>query len=309
MMEKVMKKILKKLTALMCVIIMVGGTVSAGAVPSKCDCGHSPVVMISGFGATSLALDGEVVFPPSADLLKNLLSKHGLNIGKGLVGFLKNNDIDEIGPPLIAMVEELIEPIRMNPDGTSHYGIKPVVSGAKNTSLKAFRENGMLNFVPYTGSDFLDMEMIAEEIGDSHVFNFTYDWRLSNDEVADELLAYIEEVMQLTGHDRVSVYSISQGSLLFGQYLYKYADKGYIDNCVFDTPLLTGSDLVSDIVTEDEISLNADTLLSLLSVILHTEKDLTFLSSLFENETIKFVIDYGAKNVVIPVVLYAPAFW
>ncbi len=299
----------KKLSALLCVIIIIFTTATVGAVPSRCNCGHSPVVMISGFGATALSLDGEVVFPPSADTLKGLLSKHGMNIGKGLLGFLVKNDIDEIGPHLIALVEEIIEPIRMNPDGTSYYDVKPVVSGAKDTSLKAFRENGMLSFVPYTGSEFLDMEMIAEKIGDDHVFNFTYDWRLSNDEVADGLLSYIEEVMELTGHDKVSVYSISQGSLLFGQYLYKYADKGYIDNSVFDTPLLTGSDLVSDIVTEQEISLNADVLLSLLSAILHTETDLTFLSSLFENETLKFVIDYGAKNVVVPVVLYAPAFW
>jgi len=300
---------MKKATALFCAFILLICSIPVHAESDRCNCSHSPVIMISGFGATTLSLDGEAVFPPSLDSIKELLSKYGLNIGKGLVEFLMKNDIDAIGPHLIALVEELMEPIRMNPDGTSFYDVKPIVSGAVNTSLKAFRENDILNLVPYTGSEFLDMEMIAEKIGDDHVFNFTYDWRLSNEEVADELLLYIEEVMSLTGHDKVSVYSISQGSLLFGQYLYKYADKGYIDNCVFDTPLLTGSDLVSDIITEEEISLNPDVLLSLLSVILHTETDLTFLSSLFENETIKFIINYGGKNVIIPVVLYAPAFW
>ncbi|MBQ3151394.1 MAG: hypothetical protein IJB86_09150 [Clostridia bacterium] len=302
-------KTFKRTIAFICAIIILCAGTTVSAEQKSCDCGHSPVIMISGFGATTLTLDGEIVFPPTLDTIKELLSEYGLDIGKGLVEFLTSKDIDAIGPHLIALVKEIIEPIRMNPDGSSFYDIRPVISGAGNTSLDAFRKNDMLSFVPYTGSEFLDMEMIGEKIGDDHVFNFTYDWRLSNEVVADQLLEYIEDVRRITGHDKVSVYSISQGSLLFGQYLYKYADKGYIDNCVFDTPLMTGSDLVSDIITENEICINPDVLLSMLSAILHTEKDLTFLSSIFENETIKFVIDYGAKNVIIPVVLYAPAFW
>lgn len=73
------------------------------------------------------------------------------------------------------------------------------------------------------------MEVIGDEIGDDHVFNFLYDWRLSHADVAAQLHDYLAEVCALTGHDKVSVYSISQGSLLLGTYMYEYPNDNYID--------------------------------------------------------------------------------
>lgn len=120
------------------------------------------------------------------------------------------------------------------------------------------------------------MEVIGDEIGDDHVFNFLYDWRLSHADVATQLHDYLAEVCALTGHDKVSVYSISQGCLLLGVYMYEYPDDNYIDRAVFDTPLLAGSNLVSDLYTDKPISLNFDTTLDILRSILHTEADFSF---------------------------------
>ena len=89
------------------------------------------------------------------------------------------------------------------------------------------------------------MEVIGDEIGDDHVFNFLYDWRLSHADVAAQLHDYLAEVCALTGHDKVSVYSISQGCLLLGVYMYEYPNDNYIDRAVFDTPLLAGSSLAA----------------------------------------------------------------
>lgn len=303
-------KFFKRCLSAVLVLVMLFSAVSAAAAQSDdCVCGHSPVVMISGFGATTLALDGEQVFPPSTDTILDLLGKYGFDIGTGLVEFLATKDIDNMGNALIALVNEIIEPIRMNEDGTPFYDAKPIVEGAANTSLAAFKANDMLDLVPYTGSDFLDMQMIADEIGDDHVFNFTYDWRKSNTVVADELLSYIEDVRELTGHDKVSVYSISQGSLLMGEFLYKYADKGYIDNVVFDTPLLGGSNFVSDIFDSDNLYLDFAGILDLLGCILHTELRLGDLAAKLPRDTLDFIVHVGAKQVVFPVCIYAPAFW
>lgn len=309
-----MKKlnIAKKIFCIFLVVLLAFSSVQVFASNESgdsCECGNSPVIMISGFGATTLALDGEPVFPPTTDTLLNLLKKYGLDFGKGLVGFIASKDIDKIGPILVSFAKEIIEPIRMNEDGTSYYNLVPVVEGAQNTSLSAFKANDMLDFVPYTGSDFLDMQMIADEIGEDHVFNFTYDWRKSNTVVADELLKYIEDVMELTGHSKVSVYSISQGSLLMGEYLYKYADKGYIDNVVFDTPLLGGSDLVSDIFDYENLYLDFEEILDLLSCILHIETRLGDIASKLPKDTLDLGVHVGAEKVVLPACLYAPAFW
>ncbi len=305
-----MRKTLKALISVLCAVsILFTGTAAFASQGDSCTCGKDPVIMISGFGATTLALDGEPVFPPSTDSILSILGKYGIDIGTGLIEFLATKNIDNMGNALIKAVNEIIEPIRMNKDGSSYYDIVPIVYGAKETSLAAFKANDMLDYVPYTGSDFLDMQMIADEVGEDHCFNFTFDWRKSNSVVADELLKYIEDVRALTGHSKVDIYCISQGSLLMGEYLAKYSGMGYIDNIVFDTPLLGGSYLVSDIFDADNLYLDFPGILDLLGCILHTEMDLSSIAEKLPRDTLDFIVHVGAKQVVFPVCIYAPAFW
>ena len=148
----------------------------------------TPVVMISGFGATTLTLDGETVFPPSKDKIIEALGVKGLSFNE-TVEYIKKWLADKgYVEQLSAIVNRIMEPIRMDANGNSYYDIKPIVSGAENTSLAAFKANDMLDSIPYTGSEFLDMESIGERIGDENVFNFTYDWRIDYDKTADELI-------------------------------------------------------------------------------------------------------------------------
>ena len=287
---------------------------STAAAASRCRCGHSPVIMVSGFGATALAekqADGSLkkVFPPD---MSKILSLLGANAGDLLGGIAKLIGIYEDGnieKPLREIVTSIVEPLRMNPDGSSYYDIVPIISGAQNTSLEAFTKNDQLDLVPYTGSEFLDMEVIGDEIGDDHVFNFLYDWRLSHVEVAAQFRDYIKEVLAITGHDKVSVYSISQGSLVVGAYMYEYPDDDYIDRAVFDTPLLEGSDLITDLYSVDPLSLNFDTALEIVGNIFHTEADLSFIMDIIPEDGANWVADYGLKSMVIPTVIYIPSFW
>lgn len=268
----------------------------------------TPVIMISGFGATTLAIDGNAVFPPSAEGFKSAFGFDltGVDALKDFLAFLKDKNWQE---RLSNAVLKIIDPIKMNDDGTSCYDVKPIVSGAKNTSLKAFKENDMLNYVPYAGSEFLDMESIGEKIGDENVFNFTYDWRLSNDTISDELDEYIQDVLELTGSNKVSIYSISQGSMLVGEYMYKYADKGQVDNAVFDTPIFCGSTMVSSFFESQELSLDYETIFDLLGNILHTQFDFTMISDAVDLSVINGAIDYGRNKLVVPAIATSPAFW
>ncbi|MBE6821386.1 MAG: hypothetical protein E7516_10105 [Ruminococcaceae bacterium] len=295
------------LTFVMAVIVAVASIPFAAATKKV-----TPVVMVSGFGATALVEDGEAVFPPSINTILNAL---GINEELTLEKAIDELEIwfqDEgYVVQLSAIVERIIEAIRVNDDGSSTYDLKPVVSGAENTSLAAFKLQDMLDYVPYTGSEFLDMESIAQRVGDENVFNFMYDWRVDYDVVADEFKAYIDDVLELTGAEKVSIYSISQGCLVVGQYLYKYADLEQTDKVVFDTPVLGGASFVTDILSDGSLTLNFPVILDLLSDILHIELKLSEMEKLvefLEGEWIAGAIDIG-KNIIVPPMKGCVAFW
>lgn len=273
--------------------------------------GVTPVVMVSGFGATTLAIDGEAVFPPTGDQIIAALGLDDLSPEHIKSELEKWTAEKGYVQQLSAIVTRILEPIKMNPDGTSYYDVQPIVSGAANTSLAAFTENDMLSLVPYTGSEFLDMESIGDRIGDENVFNFTYDWRLDYNNTADQLKEYIDDVLELTGAKKVSIYSISQGSMVVGQYLWKYGDLGQCDNVVFDTPVLGGTTFVTDIFdTQRYLTVDLKTVLNLVSDILHTETDLTFIADIVDNfQIVKDAIDFGRTTVVLPPMKTCIAAW
>ncbi len=274
----------------------------------KCDCGHTPMVMVSGFGATTLIKvndDGteEVAFPFDATCITSAVIR---NIGK----FNTEAPLDFVK----ALLVDLIEPIRMNPDGTSYYNLRPVYETVEDTCLAGFKKNDALKYVPYTGSDFLDMERIGKKIGDDHIFNFMYDWRLSGDMIADLLDGYIEDVLEYTGHDRVDIYCLSQGSVAVAQYLYKYSEKAQVEDLVFDNPIVEGSNFVSDLLApaDEVIKLDFESILDLLEGILHIETDISELISILRMIPSDFdihgVIDYAAKDLIYPIAKDSPAY-
>lgn len=305
-----MKKTTKILISLIIAGIMLFSSVSIGfaADSNDCDCGNTPMILVSGFGATTLIKvndDGteEVAFPFNADVVKKVLSE--------------NTDSFSADAPLEyfkTVVKELIEPIRMNPDGTSYYNLRPVYETVEDTSFAGFTRNNALSYIPYTGSEFLDMEIIAEKIGDDHVFNFMYDWRLSGDKIADLLDEYIEEVCEYTGHDKVDVYSLSQGSVAVAQYLYKYAHKCRVEDMVFDNPILEGSNFVSDLLAPigEFISLDIESVADLLESILHIEADISeifrLINAIPAEYTLNTILDYAAKDLIYPIAKDSPAY-
>lgn len=292
----------KKLLCIVFAVVIAALTCTVAFAQGKCDCGNTPVIMVSGFGATTLVKandDGSesVAFPPDLDLIKKSLTD---NLGK--------IDKDEPLEFPASVVTQILDPIKMNPDGTSYYDLKPIYSAAEDTSLEAFTKNDALKYVPYTGSEFLDMESIGDKIGDDHVFNFLFDWRLSSDETADQLLDYIEDVLALTGHDKVSIYCLSQGSVCVAQYLYKYADKGYIDNVVFNDPIFEGSDFITDIVTgRTNYKLSFGDIIQLVENILHTEVEVSDIAEILP-EGLDTICEMGATLIIVPMVKDSPAY-
>ena len=304
-----MKKTMRKIVSLVLAVMMLvsAGVISVSAA-DECDCGNTPMVLVSGFGATTLIKvndDGteEVAFPFDSDCITNAVTS---NIG----AFNTEAPLDFVK----ALLVDLIEPIRMNPDGTSYYNLRPVYETVEDTCLEGFKRNDALKYVPYTGSDFLDMERIGERIGDDHVFNFMYDWRLSGDKIADLLDEYIGDVLEFTGHSRVDIYCLSQGSVAVAQYVYKYADKAQVEDLVFDNPIVEGSNFVSDLLApaDEVITLDFLSVIDLLESILHIETDLSTMLSILgaipSDFDINSVLDYAAKDLIYPIAKDSPAY-
>ena len=304
-----MKKSIRKIVSLVLAVMMLAsaGVIGVSAA-DECDCGNTPMVLVSGFGATTLIKvneDGteEVAFPFDTDCITN-----------AVVG---NMDAFNTEAPLDfvkALLVDLIEPIRMNPDGTSYYNLRPVYEAVEDTCLAGFKKNDALKYVPYTGSDFLDMERIGKRLGDDHVFNFMYDWRLSGDKIADLLDEYIEDVLEFTGHSKVDVYCLSQGSVAVAQYVYKYADKAQVEDLVFDNPIVEGSNFVSDLLAPADETIKLDFLgvIDLLESILHIETDLSTMLSLLgaipSDFDLNAALDYAAKDLIYPIAKDSPAY-
>lgn len=290
--------------------IIVSAIIAFSIIPFANAAEVTPLIMVSGFGATTLAMDGEAVFPPSMEKVKIALGfEDDLTIEEVISGFLtwagNNGDFKQLS----TIVSKIVEPIRVNPNGSSAYNVEPIISGAENTSYADFKEKDMLNYIPYTGSEFLDMESVAAKIGDENVFNFMYDWRVDYDTVADEFKEYIDDVLELTGAEKVNIYSVSQGCLVVGQYLYKYSELKQTDKVVFDTPVLGGTTFATDLLTLGEADLNMNVILQLLSDILHTELDFTGLTDVAESEYITNLLNVVKDNVVLPPVKACIAFW
>lgn len=296
-----MKKMLSSALALLLSLLIVFFITVPGisAANKSCLCGNEPIVMISGFGATTLVDEnGEVAFPFNSSLLVKAVKD-------SLPSFKKEDPYIFIANT----VQRLVEPIAMDENGNSVHKLRPIYASAEDTSLEGFIKNDAEKYIPYTGSEFLDMKSVGERVGDDHVFNFLYDWRLSGDVIADKLQSYIKEVMDITGHKKVSIYCLSQGSVATAQYLYKYADCGYIDNLVFDNPIFMGSDFVSDLFNgeDGEFGFDFENIMKLLSNILHTEIDLSCVAGLIPDGANK-IAKQGAEKVILPVVKNSPAY-
>ncbi len=297
-----LKMFYKKIISILSAAVIIVTSAASAFASDNCGCSHTPVIFVAGFGATTLIEvkpDGseETAFPFTPDSAVKSLFENFAKYGT-----------DDILLPIANTVADLVEPIRMNPDGTSCYNLKPVYSSVEDTSYEGFIKNDALKYIPYYDSEFLDMKRTAAKVGNDHVFNFLYDWRLSGDEIADELLGYIEGVLAATGHDKVSIYCLSQGSVPVAQYVYKYADKGYIENLVFNNPIFDGSDFVTKIFnTDEQYSLTFDEIIKLVENILHTEIDVSALGSLIP-ESINGIATTGAEQVILPIAKCGPAY-
>ena len=76
-------------------------------------------------------------------------------------------------------------------------------------------------------------------------YNFCYDWRLSPYDHVERLHGYIQDIMEATGKDQVSIYGRCIGGGLLMAYLKEYGDEGHIKNVIFSDVLSNEATVIS----------------------------------------------------------------
>ena len=202
-----------------------------------------PLVIIDGFASTKLYTDfgtenqKEAFFGSDTDV-EAMVTDVGGAFVKGLIKYGYNDkDFEAFADSFIPALNKYFEPIAYNTDGTPKNEIGYYVTD-KPIAEYTDEEKAQL-FTTYT----IDT---AKEYGEDKAYCFSYDWRKSPIELAEELKDFINYVRTEEGCKKVNVVALSMGSAVMLAYL--DANGGNrINNCVFASPAWQGTSLVGNL--------------------------------------------------------------
>lgn len=248
-----MKRTVKRVvSAVLCAALLVGACATGASAETETDCEghceHSPVIVLPGInhsptylydendnpvmsgdtqiGSTLLiineaALSNNAIFKAIGSVLASLLLQ--MNIGLDKVAY--------------DLVSDIFKYQRCDDNGDHVENLK---TKRWNYSLEKMTDEEIewtYRMVP--------MKPLVDEIGEDHVYFFTFNLVGDPMDSADDLDEYIEMVKQQTGHDKVTLLPVSLGGTILTAYLEKYGhDK--IDQIVNAVACLNGTDIVAD---------------------------------------------------------------
>ncbi len=252
---------IKKITAVLLIVIMLVSVCSAGASAlDERNITDYPVIVVPGFNSTQLCVlnsDGTKNHVWSVNI-GDVKEYIGQNAGKAVLAL----GLWGVGKPeqLISLAGEgmdaLFEELKCNDNGTSKYPIRKLFSTAQECNSAYLRET-----YPDINYEFEPeiMGKVAEYIGYENIFNFNCDSRLGAVSCAKELDEFIGMVKTYTGKDKVNLIAVSHGGQMVGAYLTMFGYKNDIDNAVLTVPALDGAalayDALSGTLTLDEENL------------------------------------------------------
>ena len=265
-----------------------------------------PVILIPGILENALVRDKgtakqKIIWFPM-DRFFGAFARHGPEV----VRCLAMSDLPAIRKVAGQIIPEVAEPIRIDPDGTSHYNISPLVTGAENCSYSVLKKRGMLRRVTYGPMMLKD---VAERIGGDRTFVFQYDWRLSAIEMAEQLHTFIGDVKALTGSDKVTVSGTSYGCEVLLCYLDAYGS-GDFHRILMNSPAYGGTEIFREMLGSDEaVHINYEGLFSMFLGNYGVEADLGYLLKLLPKNAIDVIFEAGIENFLKPYFMSSVALW
>ncbi|MBR3818736.1 MAG: hypothetical protein IKJ41_06255 [Clostridia bacterium] len=231
-------------------VLVSAGTVNASATETDCGgkCGHSPVIVLPGINHSPTYLYNENDEPVMYNgshiggtlMILNEAALSAGNIAKliasafATIAFQTNIGLDKVA---YNFVSEIFKYQRCDENGNHVENLK---TQRWNHSLEKMTEDELdwtYRMVP--------IKTLVDEIGEDHVYFFTFNLVGDPMDSADELDEYIEMVKKQTGHDKVTLLPVSLGGTILTAYLDKYGHEK-LDRVVNTVACLDGTDIVAD---------------------------------------------------------------
>lgn len=310
-----MKKIKVALSLILAIVltsIMVLPAFAAGG--TSCDCGHAPVIQVRGIGETLYDADGNEIF--STENIMNAITPVIPQLAQFLLDTSKTElFIDAAKTALF----DIFEPVMYDSNGVR-----------KEKDANANPVEITVNCSSAPVEDYMDLEAdnlseeaklakaLYDELGEDHVYFFTYDWTGNPVEIAKDLKEFIDDVKEQSGHKKVSINAESMGGAIVSLYIDMY---GYysIHNLVMANSAFNGLQMLGEIFTgnvdidgqaltyllNQEILGNAEyaQLVPYLPVL---EQITPLINDMMKDPTTKAAI---YSEVFVPVFGYMPSFW
>ncbi|MGN0448422.1 MAG: alpha/beta fold hydrolase [Acutalibacteraceae bacterium] len=207
---------MKKLVSILLAVVMILSSMTAFAFAAESD-KDIPIVCVHGYGSNVYLPDGTVVYPPESnyDILEYVKEVTPGVLEELAISLLTDN-WDGYCDALYEAIAKLYEGFPLDGNGESSNG--SFVNTSRNEAL-----------------------LKNPKKSDYHVCNFTfgYDWRKSPLEIADELNAFINTLLDKTGHSKVGLVGRCLGSSVVSAYIAKYGTSK-VDSLVYYVPTANG---------------------------------------------------------------------
>ncbi len=251
---------MKKLCSVLLTICLLFTALTPAFAQGDCDCGTSPVISVRGFGSE--------LFVPTDGGEKNVFQYDAAEIGAMITGFTgalaqlaMSNDYTGFVAKLKEAVAVLAKDLICDENGDP---VTPAVTHSDPTDTDTHK-----------GTEYAYFH--RDEEHNNYVFE--YDWRLSPLENADLLNEYVQEVKAVTGHDKVTLLSHSEGNSVTASYFYKYGTAD-IDRSIHLSAAYRGISIIGEAFTKKvDLADKGDGLDSFLTTVLGDETIFTFLKS------------------------------
>ena len=279
------------------------------------DCEYYPTIIIPGLGQSSVCV--------TDDNGEFLLDKDGNKIS-AFPAYLQVGKI--IGQALFPLLASLVTQHDMGLSSAfvriidSSFGINASDENGQNTG------NVRTERYPYPYSEFNDyevetvnhhvpFELYPTDLPKDHLYYFAYNSFGNHIDLVDELYAFIQMVKEQTGHDKVNLVPLSQGSTFVSAMLEYYPQVvDELHKVFFVVPALSGSIIIGDVFNDRVNFLNKDYLyngffdeMGLLDE--HTARLIEIALRILPDEVIMKTVQAGVKRLVESVLTRSTSMW
>lgn len=200
----------------------------------------NPVIIIPGIGQSKLIVEDK-----NGKKIKNawpveIDEKALLNDMKGsLMKMMLFRTDGGFSDKVAGIVNDVTDPLAVNPDGSKKYIIKPVELKKSFAECIDDEKNFINNIVP--------VDILSAKTGEDKIFCFSYDFFGDIEDTAASLDEFVSFVKAKTGSEKVDFVVYSIGGAVLKAYLKDYSVKCDCGKVVNIASALDGSSLVADI--------------------------------------------------------------